>query len=129
MIRTALPALALACAATALPAQQVEQYSLDGATVAVTLHPFLTEEEVTTLRIIGQSSDALELFVPQSGGFAALAVAPGEGFIRDGVPVESAVAIADLPNLDEARMAALEGCNAVRNDAAGCEIVLEISPE
>ena len=97
--------------------------------MTVILHPFLTEEETATLRVIGQSTDALALFVPEGGRFAALAVAPAEGFIRDGLPVDSAVAIGDLPDLEQARNAALDACNRARDGGAGCEIVLEISPE
>ncbi len=129
MLRTIMPALALVWVATAVPAQEVERYALQGASVTVILHPFLTEEETATLRVIGQSTDALALFVPEGGRFAALAVAPAEGFIRDGMPVDSAVAIGDLPDLEQARTAALDECNAARNGGDDCQIVLEISPE
>ncbi len=129
MVRPFLPALMLAAMMLPVQAQQAERYQVEGAQVTLMLHPFLTEEESETLRIIGQSPDALALFLPEGGRFAALAVAPDEGFIRDGAPVESAVAIGNLPDLDEARMAALEGCNAARNGGPECEIVLEISAE
>ncbi len=129
MLRPFLAALALGAFVPAALAQQAETYNLPGAQVTVTLHDFLTEEENSTLQIIGQSPDALELFLPEGGRFAALAVAPDEGFIRDGIPVESAVAIGNLPDLAEARAAALEGCNAARSGGAECQIVLEISPD
>jgi len=129
MLRTIIPALALAGAANVAAAQEVEQYDLQDASVSVILHPFLTADEAAILRTVGQSPEALELFVPETGRYAALAVAPDEGFVRDGIPVESAVAIGDLPDLEEARAAALEGCNAVRNGGEECAIVLEVTPQ
>jgi hypothetical protein len=105
-----------------------EQYTLDGVDVAVLIHDFLTEDEVMMLRLVGQNRDALSLFVPEGDGFAALAVAPDEGFVRDGMPVESATAISGLPDLESARASALEACNAARTGGVDCQVVLEIAP-
>ncbi len=117
-------------AATASLAQQAgqERFDLDGVSVVVTAHAFLTEEELMTLRLVGQNRDALALFVPEGDGFAALAVAPDEGFVRAGMPVDSASALSGLPDLDAARAAALEACNSARSGGASCAVVLEVAP-
>lgn len=128
MVRPLFPALMLMGMLMPAAAQQAERYEMQGSAVTVILHPFLSEEETVTLRVVGQSPDALSLFVPEGGQFAAMAVAPAEGFIRDGMPVASATAISNLPDLAQARAAALEGCNAARSGGAECQIVLEIAP-
>ncbi len=128
--KTLAAAAALLSAATA-SAQQAnsEQYRMDGLEVTVVSHAFLTDEELMTLRLVGQNRDALSLFVPEGDGYAALAVAPAEGFVRAGEPVPSAIAMAGLPDIDSARSSALEACNSVRQSGAECQIVLEIAPE
>ncbi|NJM83676.1 MAG: hypothetical protein HC844_15510 [Tabrizicola sp.] len=67
---------------------------------SVTLYPygFLTEEELTTLRLVMSNEQALALFVPERSGFAALAVSPDDGFIRNGAPVASASALGNMPD-------------------------------
>ncbi len=124
-----LSCAALLAASPAL-AQTVptEVFTLDAVDVTLHLHPFLTDEEATTLRVVGQSPDALALFVPASSSFGAIALAPDEGFIRDGMPVDSASAVADLPDATQARDAALMECNAARTGGPACVIVLEIAP-
>lgn len=107
----------------------VETGTLGGSSVTLHLQPFLTEEELTTLRLVMTNQQALEIFVPDAAkGFAALALAPDEGFIRDGKPVASAVAIAGLTSADEAKAAALRACDAARKAASACVIVLEVAP-
>lgn len=125
-----LVAAAVLGGVTGASAQQAgsEQYQLDGIDVTVVTHAFLTEEEVLTLRLVGQNRDALSLFVPEGEGFAALAVAPAEGFVRAGEPVPSATAMSGLPDLESARASALEACNGARNGGSECQIVLEIAP-
>lgn len=129
---TCLRQLPLVAALLAAPAfaQTVptEVFTLDAVDVTVHLHPFLTEEEATTLRFVGQSPDALALFLPAGNKFGAIALAPEDGFIRDGQPVDSASAVADLPDATQARDAALMECNAVRSGGPSCVIVLEIAP-
>lgn len=125
--------LALAVSPVASPAAFAEQvaaehFQLDGVSVTVLPHDFLSEEELLTLRLVGQNRDALAIFIPEGSGFAALAVAPGEGFVRAGMPVDSASAISGLPDLGAARDSALAECNAARNGGPACEIVLEVAP-
>jgi len=124
-----LPIAAL-LAAVPVVAQTVptEVFTLDAVDVTLHLHPFLTDEESTTLRVVGQSPDALALFLPAGNSFGAIALAPKDGFIRDGQPVDSASAVADLPDAAQARDAALMECNAARTGGPSCVIVLEIAP-
>ncbi len=128
MLRSVIPALMLASVVLPVQAQEAERYEVQGSEVTLILHGFLTEEETNFLRTIAQEPDALALFLPEEGQFGAFAVSPDEGLIRDGVPVGSAMAIGDLPDLAQARNAALEGCDAARASGAPCEIVLEIAP-
>jgi hypothetical protein len=107
---------------------QAESYQLDGVQITVIGHPFLAEDELMTLRLVGQNRDALELFVPDGPGYAALAIAPEEGFVRNGVPVDSAIAISGLQDIDTARASALEACDAARQTAQNCVIALEVAP-
>lgn len=123
--------LATALVAAPLFAETIptEIFTLDTVTVTLTLHPFLTDEETTTLRFVGQSPDALALFLPAgTSSFGAIALAPADGFIRDGQPVDSASAVADLPDVAQARDAALMECNAARSGGPACVIALDIAP-
>ena len=117
-----LPGLALA---QDIP---TEVQTLGKQQVTVHLHPFLTPEEQATLRVVASNEQALALFVTRPGRHAAIAVAPGEGFIRGGQPVASAVAMSDLPDTEKARTAALEGCEAARKKGPACVIVLDVAP-
>ena len=121
--------LALASAGVASAQDlQSERYQLDGVEVTVVAHPFLTEDEIMTLRLVGQNRDALALFVPEGPGYAALAIAPDEGFARNGVPADSAIAISGLQDIETARISALEACDAARETAQDCVIALEVAP-
>lgn len=121
--------MALVLSSMALAQQSgAERYQLDGIEVTVLTHGFLSEEELMTLRLVGQNRDALSIFIPEGSGFAALAVAPNEGFVRAGMPVDSASAISGLPDIGAARGAALEACDAARNGGPACQIVLEVAP-
>lgn len=106
----------------------VETGANGGSMVTVHLHPFLTEEEVATLRVVASNEQALALFVTSQTGHAALAMSPDEGFVRNGTPVESAVAMGDMPDAEAARAAALQGCDAARKGASPCVVVLEVAP-
>ncbi|MDO8884427.1 hypothetical protein [Pseudotabrizicola sp.] len=99
-----------------------------GSAVNLHLHPFLTPDEVTTLRLVASNDQALSLFVTSRTGHAALAVSPDEGFIRDGSAVASAVALGDLPDADAARTAALAACDTARKAKSPCVVVLEVAP-
>jgi hypothetical protein len=133
--RDAMKAMHFALAACLIPlgalaqdAVPTEVSTLDGATVTVHLHPFLSEQEVGLLRLVASNSDALAVFVPDRNGFAAMAVSPDDGFIRDGVPVASAVALSAMPDAATAAAEAIAGCEAKRSGAAPCVVVLDISP-
>ena len=119
--------LALGVAAPALADVPVETAKLKGQAITLHVHPFLTEQELQTLRLVMTNKQALDLFIT-SKGFSAIAVAPGEGFIRDNAPVKSAVAIGDFASAAEAATAALAGCDAARKGGEGCVLVLEVGP-
>ena len=130
-VRVGLAAMVLTMAVAGAPmAQQVptEVQTLGASTVTVHLHPFLTAEEQATLRLVATNEQALALFVPRAGRHAAIAVAPGEGFIRGGQPVPSATAISDLPDTAAARAAALGACDSARKAGPACVIVLDVAP-
>ena len=120
----------VAVVASGVAAQTVptEVAKLVGQKITLYVYPFLTESERTTLRLVQHNKQALAVFVPGTQGFAALAVAPNEGFLRDGSPVPSAVALSGLPDAASAAMAVLKGCDAARKGGEPCVIVLEIGP-
>jgi hypothetical protein len=127
MAKASLLWAVMAVAAVAQTAP-VETAVLGASAITLHLQPFLTEEEVTTLRFVMTNEQALELFVPRTGGFAALAMSPDDGFIREGAPVKSAVAVGDLPDAAAASASAMTACEAAKKGAAACVIVLEIAP-
>lgn len=99
-----------------------------GSAVSLHLHPFLTPEEVSTLRLVASNDQALSLFVTSRTGHAAMAMSPEEGFVRNGSPVPSAVALGDLPDAAAARTSALAECDKLRKASAPCVVVLEVAP-
>jgi hypothetical protein len=121
--------LMMAGIALAEEAVPTEVGVLEGSSITLHLHSFLTPEELTVLRLVTVNADALAVFVPSKDGFAALAVSPDDGFIRDGLPVASAVALGALPDAGTAQAEALAACEAKRVGAAACVIVLDISPQ
>ncbi len=129
MPRRALAILA-ALVAGAAGAQQVptERLVLGDARITIHLHPFLTDEGRDLLRLVGENPDALALFRPSGTGHAALALAPGDGLLRDGVQAPSAKAVADLPDPESARVAARDACDAARSGGPACVIALEVAP-
>ena len=111
-------------------AAPIEEAELEWSKIKLHILPFLAEDELGILRVVLKSKDALVLFVPaDQEGFAALAVSPDDGFIRDGTPVASATALAGFPDAETARTAALEGCDKLRAGAVPCQIVLEVAPK
>jgi len=122
-------ALLLANATPATAGTGTEQFEMEGARIILHLHDFLTSEELDTLRIVGTVPQALMLFMGSAEGHAAIAVAPDEGFIRDGAPVESAAALAELPDARAAATAAREQCDRQRTTVQPCVVVLEIAPQ
>ncbi len=131
MQTTFITALVLAVAATGAAAQDAppETAVLGTATVTVYPQPFLSEPELMTLRAVMTNEQALTLFVGEKGGHAALAVSPVDGFIRDGQPTVSAVAIGGHDDSEKARADALQGCNAKKTGGPDCVVVLTVSPQ
>lgn len=105
----------------------VETATVDGATVTLHLHPFLTPEELATLRVVMSNKDALALFVPSGKGFAALAVAPREGLMRDGLPAESAQAMGGAETAELASTGARAECDRLKKRKPDCVTVLEVA--
>ncbi len=127
-----LGAAALAAGQSGTPALAQEQAPevIEGADATVTLHPFpfLEAEELSLLRQIAQSAPAREALLGEGGGYAAIAAAPLEGFFRGGAPVESAVALAQLPDAETAREEALAACDDARGTDEPCVVLLEVAP-
>lgn len=127
----AMFAAAVVMVATGAAAQDgvaTEVTTLGASQVTLHLHDFLGEDELTVLRLVAKDANALELFVPAGEGFAAMAASPDDGFIRDGAPVSSAVALSGLADAATAQTDALAACEAARKGAAACVLVLEIAP-
>ena len=111
-------------------AVKTETGELGGSNITLHLQPFLTEAEVSTLRVVMTNPDALAIFVPDtSKGFAALAVSPDDGFLPAGAPASSAQAIGGLPDAASAAKDALAACDKLRKGEADCVLVLEIAPK
>lgn len=107
----------------------VETATLDGAKVTLHVYPFLDATELATLRLVMTNSSALSLFLPDHTGYAAIAVAPDEGFIRGGKPIASASALSGLPDAKAAASKALATCDTARRASGqGCVVVLELGP-
>ena len=122
--------LALGTAGTAFAqGEPVETADLGTSRITLHVHDFLSGDELTTLRLVMVNPEALALFVPEGGGYAALAMAPDEGFISEGVAVKSAVALAGLPDAATAEAEAVAGCDAQRVSVAPCVLVLEVAPK
>lgn len=118
----------LAPVATSAQTVPTEVQRLGNSQVTLHLHPFLTPEELVTLRMVATNEQALALFVTRPGRHSAIAVAPGEGFIRNGAPVPSATALSDLRDAETARADAVTACTATRTKGAECVVVLEVAP-
>jgi hypothetical protein len=106
----------------------IEEARLGASQVRLYVHPFLSPDELATLRLVMTNEQALALFVPGTNGFAALAASPSQGVIRDGKPVASAIALADLPDAAAAAKAATAACDGARGEGDPCVVVLEIAP-
>jgi hypothetical protein len=120
-------AMGLGLAQPVLAEVPVETARLKGQAITLHVHPFLTEQELQTLRLVMTNKQALDLFIT-SKGHSAIAMAPGEGFIRDNAPVKSAVALGDFSSAEEASAAAIAGCEAQRQGGEACVVVLEVGP-
>ncbi len=110
----------------------VESQVLGQSKVTLHVYPFLDPTELATLRLVMTSPPALALFLPKgtTAGYAAIAVAPGEGFLRGGKPVPSAVALGGLRDAATAATQATRACDARRKPGgAACVVVLEVAPK
>lgn len=105
-----------------------EVNELGNSRITVHLHPFLKKDELATLRVVASHEEALKLFITGKKGHAAIAASPREGFMRNGVPVSSAVAISNLPNAETARNDVINACNAARKGGPECVVILEVAP-
>lgn len=125
--------LGMAMMAGAARAEDVpaEVSTLDGAQITLHVYPFLKDQELQTLRLVATNSQALAVFVPgDKSHYSALALAPADGFLKDGAPTETASAQSDLPDANTAAKAALDSCDAKRGKAGKpCVLVLEIGPK
>lgn len=109
----------------------VEVSVLDASQVTLHLFPFLKDEELSTLRLVATNRDALSVFLPSKDAthFAALALAPADGFVQDGAPAATATALSDFPDAAAAAKATIEACDAKRDPATPpCVVVLEVGP-
>ncbi|MBK5926069.1 hypothetical protein [Rhodobaculum claviforme] len=123
-------ALVLAVALGAGPALAADTRTLSHPTAEVTLHlhAFLSPEDRALLEAVAASPEGLAMLLGDSGGHGAIALAPGEGMVRDGVPSASAAAVGALPDAAVARARALEMCDAARSTRPDCAVVLEVAP-
>lgn len=129
-MRLALAAtLSFLLAGIASAQEPAESETLSAGNIAVTLYlyPFLSAEELQALRQIGSHEEAMRTFLGGTDGFAAIAVSPEEGFFRGGMPVESAVALSQLPDAETARENAIAACE--EGAGAPCVVVLEAAPD
>ncbi|MEZ5797175.1 MAG: hypothetical protein R3D63_06670 [Paracoccaceae bacterium] len=127
-MRVAVLGLVMAGWAGAALAQEVavETGTIGDTKAVLHLHPFLTAEELATLRVVLSNKEAQALFIGAKKGFAAMAVNPDEGFIRGGKPVASAVALAEFDTPEAASAAAITDCAAVAKSKTPCVVVLEV---
>ena len=105
-----------------------ETSSIGAFDITVHLHDFLTEDDLATLRLVAKDKNALALFVPEGGGYAALAASPDDGFTKDGMPATSASAISGLDNAAAAASQAIAACQAASKSKATCVVLLEVAP-
>ncbi len=131
LIKTAFAALAVSAAFAAVARAEVatEVAVLGDYTITLHVQPFLTEEDLTILRLVQSSQDALALFVPQADGFAAMAASPDDGFVKDGVPAASVAALGGLADAATAAANATDACQKAKQGAADCVLILEIAPK
>jgi hypothetical protein len=124
---SALAFLAAGAARADLP--PTETVDLGEVRVTIYTWAFLSEAELSALRLAQADAGALARLVPAAKGFAAVAVSPDEAFLQDGALIAPGQAVSGLPTLEAAWMAAYEACNALRTGETDCTIVLEIAPK
>jgi hypothetical protein len=109
----------------------VEVSTLDGAQITLHLHPFLKDAELQVLRQVASNPQALAVFVPgDKSRYSAMALAPKDGFLKDGAPADTAIALSDFTDAAAAADAVTKACDAKRGKKGKpCVLVLEIGPK
>jgi hypothetical protein len=107
----------------------VETQTLGDFTITLYPHPFLTEEDLAILRLVASDAQYLAMFVPTGQGHAALAASPDEGFVKDSLPVPSAIALGGLSRADEAAQKAVAACQEAAKTATPCVVILAVAPK
>ena len=103
--------------------------TLKGHQITLHLHDLLTSEDLDILRFVAKTREGLAMFVPESGGFAAMAVSPSEGFTQGGQPVPSAAARSGLADAKMAAAQAITACQSASKDDTPCVVILEVAPK
>ncbi|MGV8986992.1 MAG: hypothetical protein ACOH2H_11990 [Cypionkella sp.] len=108
----------------------VEVSKLRGSQITLHVYPFLKEVDLKTLRVVAKNRQALEIFIPgDKSHFSALSVAPDDGFLIDGAPAETAIALSDLPDAATAAADSRAACDAKRDKKGKpCVTILEVGP-
>lgn len=117
---------------TSLPARAQtaqEVTTLGTHIITITLHPFLSDEDLTVLRFIASAPEALALFITSNDGHAAIAVSPDEGFVKDGAPTAGVGALGGLPDAETAARDAVAACQKSATTPTPCQVILQISPK
>ena len=120
-------ALGLTSPAQAQIATEVSE--LQGYTITLHLHDFLSPDDIEVLRFVAKSKEGLAMFVPGQGGFAAMAVSPKEGFTQAGLPVTSAAARSGLSDAETAATEAVKACQVAAKAPDPCMVILEVAPK
>lgn len=109
----------------------VEVSKLGGSQIKLHIYPFLNAQDLKTLRLVATNKQALAIFVPSNDKklYAAMALAPDDGFLKDGAPAETAIAISNFADAAAAAKQTAATCDAKRNKKGKpCVIVLEVGP-
>jgi hypothetical protein len=106
-----------------------EVSTLKGHQITLHLHDFLTPDDLDILRFVAKTREGLAMFVPESGGFAAMAVSPKQGFTQGGQPVASAAARSGLADAELAAAQAIMACQSASKDDTPCVVILEVAPK
>ena len=106
----------------------LEEAVLGDVRVSIWTLNFLLPDEMEYLRALLATASALQGWLPITG-HGALAIAPEEGLWRYAGRVPSAVAVGGMASAETASLAALAACNALRQTATGCVVVLQVAPK
>jgi hypothetical protein len=125
-MRHVILALGLAAGAARADLPPLKTAETPDVTISIWTYLSLEDEEVALLNtFLGQPS-LLQGWLPLTG-YGALAIAPDEGLWRQGARVPSAVAVGGMTSYEAASVAALAGCNALRQTAQPCLVVLQVA--